>query len=137
MGVFGAVLFGRSKPLFWVLGPLLLGGLATVTFPLNIEDGFHLAAVLVCDLAGLFLLLCLWPYHEIPGVQRLLTATVAVAFTYYVLDAWFPGLFPRKGSPASVGMASAGFLTIGVPCWKYVLLGRFTSAPPPTAKHER
>lgn len=131
MTPFGERLLNGSRFLFWSLVPCLLAGAAVVTFPVDYDDGFQLAAVLACDVVALLLVLSLWPYQRIAGVRRLLMGSVAVLYTYYLATAWLPGWVPDKGEPSSRWLATAGFFVIGWPTWVYAFLGRFRLVPEP------
>ncbi|MFT5048690.1 MAG: hypothetical protein ACI8QZ_000077 [Chlamydiales bacterium] len=134
MSTFGETLFGRSKFIFWSLAPCLILGMLAITFPLESGNGVRLTTILACDVLALLLIACLWPYHRVPVVRRLLMGSVGLLYALYLLAGWMPELMPRPpqpGQPVNIWLASAGFLVIGVPCIKYALLGRFHLIPEP------
>lgn len=131
MSGFGRNLLSGSPFLFWALAPFLVLGALAISLPPDYRDGYHLAAVIACDVTLALLAASLWPYHRSSVARRLLTGWVGLLFTLYALDAAFPGLLPARGEPSSRVNAFAGFLVVGVPCWKYALLGRFSFVPDP------
>jgi hypothetical protein len=123
--VFGEELFRRTRFKFWALSPCVVFGMAAILSPGGPGDGPHLASVLLCEAAGLLLLLSLWPYHRIPYVRRTLAGLVALAYVVYALDALWPELFGVGRGSSNPGLALAGFLVIGLPCTVYLVRGRF------------
>ena len=122
MAFFGEELFRRSPFKFWALAPCLVLGMAVILLPGGPGDFGHVAAVVLCELAGLLLLFSLWPYHDVPLVRRALAGLVALTYLAMLVEALARG---ADGLGAKIA-----FGLIGWPCVVYALRGRFRDESP-------
>ncbi len=123
---------GASPFMRWVLSPVLLifAGLSVFQMQETVEEG-RLAGTIICVgliLACLAGVLALW---GVPGMGRIVSGIIALAFGAYVVHECFLDFDGEWGWGKSRSQTTPinsilGFLVFGLPCLIYTVLGRFT-----------
>jgi len=118
MPKFGDVLFGGSRFMFWALSPVLLLFAIGLPWMVNSWSAKAIAAVAVLESASLLLILVLYDSGRFWWARRVLAAIVFLFFVVYCVDTSVSG--KRK-----LWEPVLGLIAIGLPCLRYVFVGRF------------
>jgi hypothetical protein len=131
MARFGDVLFSGSRFIFWALCPFLV--FFIVGMPLLVDDWWPWSSFLVfmLDAIAALFLLALYDVKRFWWAARATTAVVfllcVLLFVHDVLEGK-PWRFGAR--PGNLVGELLGLLTVGLPCLRYTLLGRFGGAKP-------
>jgi len=128
MSYFGKTLFSGSRFIFWALAPLLT--LFAIVLPFSIVKWSVGRAIIVIGVDGAAILLVIGLYNtkRFWWALRGVTAIVFFASLAQFIDELVHAHFTLAGlltddSPVSIIRT---FIQIGVPCFLYALLGKFS-----------
>ena len=128
MSHFGKTLFSGSRFLFWALAPVLT--LFAIVLPLSIVKWTVVRAILVIavDAAAILLVIGLYNTKRFWWALRGVTAIVFFASLAQLIDDLIHANFTLAGLltvDSPVGIIRT-FLQIGIPCFLYALIGKFS-----------
>ena len=132
MSQFGNTLFSGSRFIFWALAPVLT--LFAIVLPLSIVE-WKVATIIVViavDAAAILLVIGLYNTNKFWWALRGVTAIVFFGYLAYLVDELIHGQFTLTALLS--GDSAAGvlktFIQIGIPCFLYAAIGKFSRTKP-------
>ncbi len=127
MARFGQVLFSGSRFIFWALSPFLLFLVIVVTVSQHSWTPQSIAIVAGLDLCAILLTFALYDPKRFRWAGRAAAGIVFIAYCLYLLDRGLAGKkwVPTRRSEESPWNSLAGLIVIGLPCLRFLVLGRF------------
>ena len=131
MSQFGNTLFSGSRFLFWALCPILLSFAVVMPLVVEVKGIFQNIALYTMSATAVFLSLGLFNPIKFKWALRLVSGIVFCTYVAYLASEIIEysngtGSLSSDRATPSVLTALAGFIVIGYPSFKFMLLGRLS-----------